>query len=366
MNQNDCYQVPVIIGAGISSASIVMLNPNVVVFDKGKFPGGRLSSKYGINSSPFDFGATMFSDLMDVRWLGQETKYSISEIWKSKSVHIPTRPIYDDTHFYPENGMGNIVSSMLGENKTIQSHKLIKIEMVDETTWKLEFLVSVNKQIKTITAKNIILTIPIPQILEILHFSEKNQKLKHWSDFLGNYNDYRKTLVSYFYWDNWKPNWKELLLNPEASIPVTTLLNRGEDWEYLSWESLKYNNKFVSGSALLVQFGSLFSENHFEDWMDENKNPKPKYKELLIQELKKRFGAPEPNIIWQHRWKYAQAQIPLLGKEGALNLDIEEFEVWKKLGKETGITILGDWLFGARIERIVGGISFLTHNNLLH
>ncbi|MCW7458972.1 NAD(P)-binding Rossmann-like domain protein [Leptospira bandrabouensis] len=366
MNPNDCYQVPVVVGAGISAATVSMLHPDVVVFDKGKFPGGRLSSKFINDISPFDFGATMFSDKMKISWLGQETNYSISEIWKSNSVRIPIKPIYDDTHFYPEQGMVHLVTSMLGDKKSIQSHTLKNIKLTEDKTWHLKFLISPDKHIKSIFAKNIILTLPIPQILEIFQNSENNQNLKRWCDFLENYNDYRKTLVSYFYWNNWKPNWKEILLDPLAPIPITTTLNRGENWEYQSWESIKYPNQIQTDSGLLVQFGAIFSETHFEDWMDRKKNPTPKSKEILVQGLKNFFGAPEPNLIWLHRWKYAQAQIPLLGKEGSLDLDSEKFEEWKKLCKETGITILGDWLFGAKIERIVGGISFLSHNNLLY
>lgn len=365
MNPNFCYQVPVVVGSGISGAAIAMLNPNVVVYDKGKSSGGRVSSKHGIETSSFDFGATMFRDPMEVRLLGQETKYSILEIWKSSSVSLSTKPIFSDAHFYPVLGMSSLVSAMLGNVKPFQSHTLKRIELIDEKNWNLEFHNSATKQIDTISTHSVILTLPIPQLLEIFHRSKENSKLKQWIDFLNQYNDYRKTLVSYFYWDQWKPDWKTLSLDPDAKIPITTTLKRGTDWEYLSWESLKYPKEFQSGSALLVQFGALFSESHFEDWMDEKKNPSEKYKDYLIQNLKEILDAPKPDLIWNHRWKYAQAQMPLLGREGSLDLDSEAFEVWKRLCKDTGITILGDWLFGAKVERIVGGIYFLSHNDLL-
>lgn len=360
-----CYQVPVVIGAGISGAAIAMLNPNVVVYDKGRSYGGRVSSKQGTNQATFDFGATMFRDPMEVRWLGREIKYSIIEIWKSQSVSLQAKPIYSESHFYPPLGMANLVSAMLGNVKPTQSHTLKRMERTDENTWNLEFHNSATKQTNTICSHSVILTLPIPQILEIFQRSKKNHNLKLWSEFLEIYNDYRKTLVSYFYWDQWKPNWKALCLDPDAKIPITTNLEPGTDWEYQSWESLKYPKEFHSGSALLVQFGALFSETHFDNWMDEKKNPNPNYKDYLIQSLKEIFNAPEPNLIWNHRWKYAQAQMPLLGREGPLDLDSEAFEEWKHLCKETGITILGDWLFGAKIDRIVGGIYFLTHNDLL-
>ncbi|TGM51448.1 NAD(P)-binding protein [Leptospira vanthielii] len=365
MEPNFCYQVPVVIGAGISGATIAMLDPSVVVYDKGRSSGGRVSSKSGNDTSSYDFGATMFRDFMEVSWLGQETKYSILEILKSQSVSLPIKPIYSEAHFYPALGMANLVSAMFGSVKPIQSHTLKKIESLDEKTWNLEFHNSATKQKDTICTHSVILTLPIPQILEIFHRSKENPQLKQWIDFLNQYNDYRKTIVSYFYWDKWKPNWKKLSLNPDAKIPITTTLQPGTDWEYQSWESLKYPQEFHSGSALLVQFGALFSESHFEDWMDEKKNPTPKYKDYLIQSLKEILNAPKPNLIWNHRWKYAQAQMPLLGREGTLNLDSEAFEKWKQLCRDTGITILGDWLFGAKIERIIGGVYFLSHNDLL-
>ncbi|MBM9589254.1 NAD(P)-binding Rossmann-like domain protein [Leptospira sp. 201903075] len=360
-----CYQVPVVVGSGISGAAIAMLDPSVVIYDKGRSYGGRVSGKFGSDSLSYDFGATMFRDLMDVHWLGQETKYSLSEIWKSESVDIQTKPIYDPLHFYPVNGMSDLVLGMFGKVKPVQGHTLKKLEASGEETWNLEFHNSATKQIETVCSHSVVLTLPIPQILEIIDRSDTNSKLKLWADFLEPFNDYRKTLVSYFYWDKWKPNWKAFHLNPDSPIPITTSLQRGSDWEYQSWESLKYPNEFREGSALLVQFGAIFSESHFGNWMDSEKKPNPEIQEYLIQGLKEKFGAPEPNLIWNHRWKYAQAQMPLLGREGPLQLDSVTFEEWKDLCKQTGITILGDWFFGAKIERIVGGIYFLSHNNLL-
>ncbi|TGL90992.1 NAD(P)-binding Rossmann-like domain protein [Leptospira congkakensis] len=341
-----------------------MMNPDVVIYDKGRSLGGRVSGK-SKDSFSYDFGATMFRDIMEVHWLGGETKYSIIEIWKSKHIQLQVKPIYDGSHFYPINGMAEIVSAMIGNVKPIQRQILKKIEVAGEETWNLEFENSETKESNTVCSHSVILTLPIPQILEIFERSEKNSKIQSWIDFLEPFNDYRKTLVSYFYWDQWKPDWKSLGLDPFSIIPITTSLDRGSDWEYQSWESLKYPNEFKEGSALLVQFGAIFSESHFEDWMEENKKPKAKYEEYFIQELKTKFGAPPPNIIWNHRWKYAQAQLPLLGREGPLQLDGANFEEWKKLCKETRITILGDWLFGSKIERIVGGIYFLNHNALL-
>lgn len=249
MEPNYCYQVPVVIGAGITGAAIAMLNPSVVVYDKGRNSGGRVSSKQGNDPSTFDFGATMFRDPMEVRWLGQETKYSILEIWKSESVSLQTKPIYSDAHFYPALGMSDLVSSMLGNVKPIQSHTLKKMERNDDHTWNLEFYNSATKQTDTICTHSVILTLPIPQILEIFHRSKEKSKLNRWIEFLNNYNDYRKTLVSYFYWDKWKPEWKSLSLDPDAKIPINTNLEPGSDWEYQSWESLKYPKEFHTGSS---------------------------------------------------------------------------------------------------------------------
>ncbi|TGL37237.1 NAD(P)-binding Rossmann-like domain protein [Leptospira perdikensis] len=365
MKPNFCYQVPVVVGSGISGATIAMMDSSVVVYDKGRSYGGRVSGKFGTEPFVYDFGATMFRDLMEVHWLGQETKYSLSEIWKTKSIEIQTKGIYDRDHFYPIKGMSDLVLTMLGKVKPFQGHTLNKLESSELETWNLEFHNSATKEIETVCSHSVVLTLPIPQILEIIDRSDKNSKLQRWANFLEPFNDYRKTLVSYFYWDSWKPNWKTFHLDPNSLIPITTSLHRGSDWEYQSWESLKYPNEFQEGSALLVQFGAIFSETHFENWMDSEKKPNPEYKEYLIQGLKEKFGAPEPNLIWTHRWKYAQAQMPLLGREGPLLLDSETFEEWKQLCKQTGITILGDWFFGAKIERIVGGIYFLSHNNLL-
>lgn len=162
----------------------------------------------------------------------------------------------------------------------------------------------------------------------------------------------------------------------ETRMEVTLLRSRCEDsnqYESRAWKRLGIPKLGKSQVSQRISYRfcpactiwrSIFGDAlwRLDGW---KKNPNAKYKDYLIKGLQEKFNAPEPNLIWNHRWKYAQAQMPLLGREGALDLDSEAFENWKHLCKDTGFTILGDWLFGAKIERIIGGIYFLSHNDLL-
>ncbi|EOQ87940.1 NAD(P)-binding Rossmann-like domain protein [Leptospira yanagawae serovar Saopaulo str. Sao Paulo = ATCC 700523] len=358
----------IVVGAGLTGAAIAMVKPFVSLYDKAHKPGGRVSTKTSrLTGERFDIGATMFRDHLEVDWMGKISSYNVFKIWKTNGIKLETKPIYDSENFYPLLGMESIVESMLNGNPTNQSMTLKSISRSGDGIWNLSFHSHLENQTKVFMADHVILTLPIPQMVDILNRSEKNSDLDRWTKFLEPYNDYRKTLVSFFSWKNWSPNLSAHGFNNSDGIPVSTILNRGDDWEYQSWEHIKYPNSNSNGksSSLLVQFSSLFSETHFETWMDSDKQPNAFYKELLIEGLKEKWLAPPPDEIWNHRWKFAQSQMPLLGREGALKLDSDEFSEWRELCKSTGITMLGDWFFGSKLERIVGGVYFLNHNGLL-
>lgn len=357
---------PIVVGSGITGAAVTMMKPEIRIFDKARKPGGRVSTKEIFDGEVrFDIGATMFRYKMDVQWSGKLSNYNLFEIWETNGVRIDTKPIYDEHHHYPVSGMESIAKSMLKDHPVHQSMTLKSIHETQNNIWNCEFYSNQDKRSEFMTSEQLILTLPIPQILDIFSNSQENPKFERWNQFLKPYNDYRKTLVCLCSWKNWTPDINLNGYKPNEKIPLSTLLKRGEDWEYMSWEHIKYPNPSLKGANLLVQFSAMFSETHFEYWMDTSKKPTPEYKEMLVDGLFEIWNSPPPDEIWNHRWKYAQAQMPLLGKEGALLLDSEEFLEWKNLCKETGIMILGDWLFGSKIERIIGGVHFLIHNQIL-
>ncbi|XDD41413.1 NAD(P)-binding protein [Leptospira sp. WS60.C2] len=357
---------PIVIGSGITGASIAMMKPNVKLYDKARNPGGRVSTKTTKdNQIRFDFGATMFRDKMEIHWFGKVSEYNLFEIWNTNGISIATKPIYDLNHHYPIDGMDTLVSGMLKNHTPIQSMTLKSISQRENNDWSLSFFSNTKNQTESIYTSQLVLTLPIPQIIDLFQNSEPNPQFEKWIRFLEPYNDYRKTLVSLFSWNDWKPDLNAFGLEGNSDIPISTRLQRGDDWEYESWEHIKYPSPSNKGANLLVQFSALFSEMHFDSWMDVEKKPTPFYEEMLKNVVQEKWLAPPPDQIWNHRWKFAQAQMPLLGREGALKLDSEEFQEWISLCKETGIMILGDWLFGAKIERVIGGVHFLIHNQIL-
>lgn len=361
-----------IIGTGIVGSYLATQFLDASVFDKARKNGGRTSTKKIDEHWKFDFGATMFCDSLKLTFQEIESTFSLRKFFLQFPKAPLFLPIWDETHFYPESGMSVLSQVLLDKSnssipgkKVFYGHHLTHIKVKENGAFILNFRESNTKNVVQVESETLFLTQPIPQILELISESPNSEILNRWKDFLEKFNEYRKTLVSCLYFKNEEFNFEKMGFFPKESIPKITQLRPRQTLEYLSWESFKYNKFNPNDHWLLVQFGEEFSNQNFETWMDELKEPTPTSKFLIETQLTKDLDLPKPNSIWNHRWKYAQNKNPILGKTGSLKFDSPEFLTWAKLCQETNIIPVGDFLFGPRIERQILGLDFLLTQNFL-
>ncbi|MDF3818746.1 NAD(P)-binding protein [Leptospira sp. 96542] len=350
-----------VIGAGIC-ASVIAKNTPTLLWDKARGIGGRLSTKQTPDCM-FDFGATMFQNNLNIKHKGNTRGTNLLDYLKINAPHLECLPIFDKVHYFPKTGMNSIPKTLARDAETKHGFQLESVLSKRNGNWILKFQNS-DKEISFET-KSFLPTLPVPQLLDIFKNSPKNKFLNQWIKFLTPYANYRKTLTSCLYWQTLNPKFENLGFFPDAEIPITTKLVAGSEWEYTSWESLKYKTGDSGSHWLLVQFSESFSETHFDHWMDENKNPSVFAKNLISEHLESEWKLPPPNKIFQHRWKYAQCKSNILGKRGILDLDHPKVTEWLELGKQTGILPFGDFLFGPRTERQILGIDTLFHSGEL-
>ncbi len=359
---------PIIIGTGITGSFLFSKIPLAYAFDKARGAGGRTSTKSLKEDWKFDFGATMFAGTTNVLRQQKPMEISIHSLLDRFGIDLQLKQIWDEEHFFPRNGISEISKAFLNfrihreTGSTVEyGYHLTKIDVKSNGIFELTFTDQKSKsEIKTET-KELYLTLPIPQILDIFSASPKNEILDRWTDFLLIRNQYRKTLISSLYYEKLDFPFQEFGLDPERRIPITTVLRANKPLEYLSFENYKYNERDNLTKVLLIQYSEEFSEEYFLNWMDAEKKPTPnsfpKIRTLLKEDLK----LPYPSEIWNHRWKFAQNKNPILPKSEPMDLNSPKYLDWKLLAEETKLIPIGDFVFGPRIERqIIGTDMFLN------
>lgn len=344
----------IIVGSGISGSYLSHLHPEALVLDKGRRPGGRLTSKTASHGGLYDLGATMFHDGESQLYDGR----SFLKTLQKRQINLDNKPIYSPRHRYLPHGMGSLVSHLLSSHTLKQSHQVKEIRY-ETPFWILEVENSETKTLLEWKTKRLFLTIPVPQILNLL--SGDHSFVQLWKDFLKTYDNYRKTLVSCFIWKNWSPPFQSL--DSESEFLVNTRLIKGKDSEYQSWESFKY--PVSGGSTLLIQWSESFSDRYFDDWMGVHKTPTEISFPFLEEVWSEEWKAPKPEEIILHRWKFAQHKNPMMSLESPFDWTKDSFQNWNQLSKETGLYPIGDWMFGSRIERLILGIEDMFEKGFL-
>ena len=150
-----------IIGAGISglnlSKNLIFFNPNfkIIIIEKSKSCGGRMATRR-VGNSKYDHGAQFITKT--------DASESLINFWKKEEV-LETLQIENKELFYGVSGMTQL-SKKLAENSNIfYNYRAIQLK---KTISAWECLME-NKD--SIFAKNIILSSPLPQSLEILNSS---------------------------------------------------------------------------------------------------------------------------------------------------------------------------------------------------
>ncbi|MCC5813926.1 MAG: NAD(P)-binding protein [Leptospira sp.] len=341
-----------IIGSGITGATLASLMKNTTVYDKARFPGGRLASKPFSDGYYCDLGATFFKDKVQI--LSKSTVKDFSFInWLEE--HGINHCKYNETNdrqiYFSPNGQKTISEFLLNKSALKFNHELISFSKLSKDSFNLRFLNG-----EEAVVDKILITAPIPQALSF--FPECEEK-EAWETFLKPYSEYRKTLVCACFWK--MPSDVNMLEKIQA-MDTYTWLDKDSDSEYISIESRKIKNS--TSLVFMIQFSEEFSNLHFDNWRNPDRSPTDFCKSVMEEQF---LNFCENNQIkidtfqqvdqWRvHKWRYAQAKYPLLGKNGVLNFDSETFKEYQNITNQTKINILGDWLYGPRIERIVAGV----------
>ena len=173
MNSDSMHDV-LIVGAGIAgliaATELQTQGKKVTLLDKGRLPGGRLATRYNEEGQPvFDYGA-QFVTARD-EWFAQQMKNWIEAKaaveWGrgfSNQIGVPAKQNgYSRFRGYP--GMQKIADHLAKNLNVRNNQKVIKIEPENN------FIQVQTDQDNLYTARHMILTMPVPQSLELLQKS---------------------------------------------------------------------------------------------------------------------------------------------------------------------------------------------------
>ncbi len=342
-----------IIGSGIAGIATFLNVQNPVIFDKARYPGGRMATKPIGNNSFCDIGATFFrNEPVEILKDGQSLFFSFGE-WLA-SFGILSICYREDSGLnlsYVPGGMHTIPFTIFKYSRVDFSRELVCFQKLANERFLLRFLDGSEEEVDYLT-----ITAPLPQAL---HFFPEGEEKSLWEEFLFPYNQYRKTLVAAgLYRNPGKASIAKL-----ADLSQHSFLDKTRDAEYISLESFKKPSNNCE-LVFMIQYSAEFSERNFDNWRNVDRTPTDFCKSKFLQDF--RIFLREKNVPWYtehepdewriHKWRYAQAENALLGKTGVLNLDSPEFLKYEQLVSRTRIQITGDWLYGSRLERVAGGI----------
>jgi predicted NAD/FAD-dependent oxidoreductase len=342
--------VHAIIGSGLSGSLRLYLEPEAILYEKSRQVGGRTVTKSLGNGYYCDIGATYFKDSLDCKKDGNSFQYSILNFLNSLDLKIESYSYHPDSNLYFAIKGNQNISQQLVQNRKFQLNKeLIDFIAIPKHRFQLNFIDGSNAYVDRLT-----ISAPLPQALS---FFPSSYEKDEWTKFVAPYMKYRKTLVMGCYWSSVSENF----LNKIKNLPSKSFLNKEKVTEYISLES---NKSIGSGFVLMAQYSNSFSNQNFDNWRNADRSPtdfclkcfENSFQEFLQKHhLTEDWIPHEPDNCIVHKWKYAQAENPMLGNEGILNLDSNNYKEYTELVNKTNIRLTGDWLYGSRIERILGG-----------
>jgi predicted NAD/FAD-dependent oxidoreductase len=334
----------IIIGAGITGA-VLSYYLNSPILDKARMAGGRCSTGRMNSKYLYDKGATMYKNSFD--YILNKKYYSFN-MNKYLTKHFPDfkiKQIYENM-FIPQKGMMSLVSNFINNNNLNNNIKISKI------TKENDFFIIKDELNNSYFADNCIITCPLPQALELM---QDLPFFKEWEAFTEKYNHYKKTLVATGLWED-----LEIKLDSKQKISE---LNHNEDLEYFTIES----EKFLESQNLIlsIQFSKQFSEPHFDNWMDTNKNlniDKTALVENFFQSIFNKYNLKyiSPKEIRAHRWKFSNPIVSMFDKDSEIDFDSSNYIEYIDLCKKHNLFVTGDWVYGQRAPKCILGAIQLS------
>jgi renalase len=302
-----------VIGAGIAglSCATALQNAglNVIVFEKSRGPSGRMSTRLG-NGWQCDHGAQYFT-AQHPDFCSEVTRWKnagVAGLWTPKLVVIDDGVISDavvlSERFVGIPGM-NAPGHFLAKSLTLKTDTTIQKLQHQSDGWHM---FSAEHGWLDGHYDAVILALPAPQARNLLN------DLCH---------DLAELASSAFMRGCWS---LMVRFTHPIGLPFdAAFVNHGP----LGWIALDSSKPERGGTETWLLHANVeWSENHIEDDAEDVASS-------LLQELKK-LGAPEPEGMIAHRWRFADSATALKN----------EF-AWKP---GVGLGMCGDWLHDGRVE----------------
>jgi predicted NAD/FAD-dependent oxidoreductase len=318
----------IIIGAGFASATLSNLinDQNLTVFDKGRGPGGRSSTRRVEGVGNFDHGLQFVSpESLEFGKFLKENLRNCIKLWKGDFVDFDNKKIINKKkRWIGKNGNNDFVKKLISAPSFYQK-ELEKVSRKNNR-WLLEF-----KDLQKIVCDTLLLTIPMEQCKKII------DPLNIDVEFKKKMNPSLTTMLAFVEKTKIKSN--------------AFVFNKSSILGWASKESSKkrdINNPSLELWTLQSTVG--FAEKNYKNF----KSRKLLIMNLMIEEFCNLCAVYNKKVIHKdiHGWLYAY-------KEDFYSQDF----FWDK---KTKLGICGDWMCGAKAEdawRSASGLADQINNS---
>ncbi len=273
----------IIIGAGLTglTAALEMKDHNVLVLDKGKVPGGRTASRKiqdtnGEITCFADYGAPLLN----------VDNYELNQFKRMLPRQVNFREVFSvgiDKYFVttPSNREAAVV---LAESLNVKMAVKVSLMRFMNDLWHLT-----DDEGNIYKSKKVLLTMPIPQILDLLDLSHItiNRPLRGKMEMV----EYTRVVTVIF------------LFNANLVLPNGGMVEK--PYHGINMISNNTQKRGEKGPACLtVYFNELESQRIFDTYTTEGY-------ELATEAVRKLYGLGDPAAQSIHRWKYAYTSTPL-------------------------------------------------------
>ena len=303
-----------VIGSGISGATIANLLSKkfqVILFDKGRGPGGRASFKRIKGQIGFDHGTQYFSPktIEFKKFVNRLIKIKVLKKWSGNHIFLNSKKKENKKHIkiIGKKGNNDICKFLLKKVKCFYQSEVKKIYYKN----KLWFLLFTDGKIRTY--KGVILTCPFPQLKKL---SEK---------FINN------TFIK-----------RKLKMDANITVMISIKKNKKSpssflfDDPVLGWAGNENTKKRFKSKYDLWTLQSTFKWANKN--IDKNKKNLKKNSKILIDKFFKLTKIKKTKVIYSinHGWRYSSNSKPLKIRS--------YWDPQKKIG------VCADWFIGPRLE----------------
>jgi predicted NAD/FAD-dependent oxidoreductase len=306
-----------IIGAGLSGATaaqkLVAAGHTVSLFDKGRGPGGRMSTRRvetALGQVRFDHGAQFFTARSPgfIDQVQDWTRAGACAPWTGHLVKIgadgKADPLGGDTRFCGVGGMSSVVKAHLAGLNVTFGAQVTAIEGAPKA-WQLRF-------------SDDAIAGPFDLVLIAVPAEQTAALIGPWVPDMAAEADAVKSA----------PCWAAMAV---FDRPIETVFDGARlETGPIRWMARENSKPGRPGPEAWILHGSPdWSRAHLEA-------PQEAVAQMLLDALASHAELPTPIALSAHRWRYAQIETPAATGFG--------------LSEDLGLGVCGDWRLGPRIE----------------